>query len=259
MIGLSFHRDDSWSVQLVPAGSSTRSHRAGSVGSAGCFAVAVACTRQLDGHRGIALFRCGRHHHAGGLFPDRLATGFPPRVCGAGDIARPRGRVHVPRGWSMKIGFLALSGIRAHDPELLALGLTLPALSAAASDRIAPSCPSVSRRLHPGCHDSNTSRPRLTHDRRCYRAISGLSTSAQDSSGYAIARRCARPGSALPWAGARYRPAEGSAAVADYGCRRGRARVACRRRSRGSTGSAAHLPCGGISIRRCGASARAPV
>ena len=26
----------------------------------------------------------------------------------------------------MKIGFLALSGIRAHDPELLALGLTLP-------------------------------------------------------------------------------------------------------------------------------------
>ena len=26
----------------------------------------------------------------------------------------------------MKIGLLALSGIRAHDPELLALGLTLP-------------------------------------------------------------------------------------------------------------------------------------
>ena len=26
----------------------------------------------------------------------------------------------------MKIGFLAMSGIRAHDPELLKLGLTLP-------------------------------------------------------------------------------------------------------------------------------------
>ena len=26
----------------------------------------------------------------------------------------------------MKIGFLAMSGIRAHDPELLELGLTLP-------------------------------------------------------------------------------------------------------------------------------------
>src|SRR4029079_10777775 len=31
-----------------------------------------------------------------------------------------------PRRGSMKIGFLALSGIRAHDPDLLALGLTLP-------------------------------------------------------------------------------------------------------------------------------------
>jgi hypothetical protein len=32
----------------------------------------------------------------------------------------------------MRIGFLALSGIRACDPELLALGLTLPVSSNAA-------------------------------------------------------------------------------------------------------------------------------
>src|SRR6185295_15468843 len=63
---------------------------------------------------------------AGGLLPDRVADRFPSCVRAAGDGARARRALHLLRRAVMKIGLLALSGIRAHDPDLLALGLTLP-------------------------------------------------------------------------------------------------------------------------------------
>ena len=196
-------------LQLVPSPArSTRSHRAGRARDheRGVFAVAVACTRQLDGHGGIAVFRCGRHHHAGGMFPDRLATGFPPRVCGAGDIPRSRGRVHVPRGWSMKIGFLALSGIRAHDPELLALGLTLPGF--VNRSKAIASLPSLGLLYLAACTpEGHESILRGGGDGNeptdVYAAISWRSARSR----HRCSRRtrsptgCARRGSASPWAG----------------------------------------------------------
>src|SRR4030095_7023488 len=63
---------------------------------------------------------------AGGLFSDRLAKVVPAGVFSAGGRAGAGGCVHVDRRPAMKIGFLAMSGVRAHDPELLKLGLTLP-------------------------------------------------------------------------------------------------------------------------------------
>src|SRR5436853_233779 len=44
----------------------------------------------------------------------------------AGRVAHRRGCAHDSGRLVVNIGFLAMSGIRAHDPELLKLGLTLP-------------------------------------------------------------------------------------------------------------------------------------
>src|SRR5205823_9224920 len=67
-----------------------------------------------------------RRRHAGGLLSHRLARIVPPPVLHSRRRPDARGGVHDPWRHAMKIGFLAMSGIRAHDPVLLKLGLSLP-------------------------------------------------------------------------------------------------------------------------------------
>src|SRR5262245_37029353 len=79
-----------------------------------------------NGGGGIFLFHCRRAHHAARLLSCRLEGSVSSTIRAPGgvvDRCRPSRLV-----WRspMKIGFLALSGLRAHDPKLLALGLTLP-------------------------------------------------------------------------------------------------------------------------------------
>src|SRR5205814_1588994 len=67
-----------------------------------------------------------RRHDARGLFLEQLARRFSLPVFHPGhcvDRCCPPNLADWP---AMKIGFLAMSGLRAHDPKLLALGLTLP-------------------------------------------------------------------------------------------------------------------------------------
>src|SRR3982750_2423900 len=52
------------------------------------------------------------------------AVSPPCRNSGGGAVGG--GRPDVTRSQTMKIGLLAMSGVRAHDPVLLKLGLTLP-------------------------------------------------------------------------------------------------------------------------------------
>ena len=100
----------------------------------------------------------------------------------------------------MKIGFLALSGIRAHDPELLALGLTLPGscIAARRSRRSQPR-PAVSggRARRPD-HELEYSkrRPTARSRRRCIACdLVAISTfSAQVFEAYAIADRLRQAG-----------------------------------------------------------------
>ena len=55
-----------------------------------------------------------------------LARSVSPPVHHSGVALVGGGRPDVDRSQAMKIGFLAMSGVRAHDPKLLELGLTLP-------------------------------------------------------------------------------------------------------------------------------------
>lgn len=67
-----------------------------------------------------------RIHNAPGLFPERMEAGISAFVFHPRYRVDRRRRHHSESGAAMKIGFLAMSGLRAHDPELLKLGLTLP-------------------------------------------------------------------------------------------------------------------------------------
>src|SRR5262249_13942841 len=75
--------------------------------------------------RVCALF-CRRCDDAGRLLPHRMERTFPASLFHSGALSDQRGGAGSERGFAMKIGFLAMSGIRAHDPKLLKLGLTLP-------------------------------------------------------------------------------------------------------------------------------------
>src|SRR5262245_6746647 len=55
-----------------------------------------------------------------------METSFSSPVCCPRDGSCARCPFYAGWGTTMKIGFLAMSGIRAHDPKLLELGLTLP-------------------------------------------------------------------------------------------------------------------------------------
>src|SRR5262245_40508648 len=55
-----------------------------------------------------------------------MAACAATRFCHSGWSADRRGRFDGDRRCARKIGLLAMSGVRAHDQELLALGLTLP-------------------------------------------------------------------------------------------------------------------------------------
>src|SRR6266540_3922856 len=74
----------------------------------------------------IAWFHHRRRRHASRVLSHRLARIVPASVLHPRGCADARRRVHHPWRRAMKIGFLAMSGIRAHDPALLELGLTLP-------------------------------------------------------------------------------------------------------------------------------------
>src|SRR5205823_1970585 len=61
------------------------------------------------------------------LLPHRVAYGFPASLPRSGSRGAPRSRRPARRmGGAMRLGLLAMSGVRAHNPELTALGLTLP-------------------------------------------------------------------------------------------------------------------------------------
>src|SRR6185437_11547020 len=76
---------------------------------------------------GIAWAACRRHHDADLLFSVRVAKADAPSVshsrrrCNRGNRGDSRRMVEA-----MKLGLIAMSGVRAHNPELTALGLTLP-------------------------------------------------------------------------------------------------------------------------------------
>src|SRR6516165_6376750 len=55
-----------------------------------------------------------------------METSFSSPVCCPRDGSCARCPFYAGWGTTMKIGFLAMSGIRAHDEKLLKLGLTLP-------------------------------------------------------------------------------------------------------------------------------------
>src|SRR6185437_8920389 len=76
---------------------------------------------------GIAWAACRRHHDADLLFSVRVAKADAPSVSHS-RRRRNRGNRGDSRGMveAMKLGLIAMSGVRAHNPELTALGLTLP-------------------------------------------------------------------------------------------------------------------------------------
>src|SRR5262249_1359993 len=74
---------------------------------------------------GIGRFPRRRRGHAGGVFLNRAERVVSAVVLRAGVVACVGSRICLARSAFMKIGFLAMGGIRAHDPELLRLGLPL--------------------------------------------------------------------------------------------------------------------------------------
>src|SRR6185503_14319550 len=89
-------------------------------------AVAVAASRLVVVGRGLAVLRDRRHRDAVRVLPGCLEKALPAPLPRARSRPPAGGGLHPRRRWTMKIGLLAMSGIRAHDPELLVLGLTLP-------------------------------------------------------------------------------------------------------------------------------------
>src|SRR5207244_5493867 len=67
-----------------------------------------------------------RHHHAACLLSIGLARALSEIFPRNGRGSRRRGRSDFFGSSPMNIGLLAMSGVRAHDPKLLELGLTLP-------------------------------------------------------------------------------------------------------------------------------------
>ena len=123
----------------------------------------------------------------------------------------------------MKIGFLAMSGVRAHDPELLRLGLTLPGF--VERSKVVASLPSLGllylAAVTPPGHElkyfeaeSDRSEPKEIYD--C--DLVAISTfSAQVFEAYAIADRLRRNGVRVAMGGLHVtvRPEE-AAAHADF-------------------------------------------
>jgi len=69
-----------------------------------------------------------RRDDARGLLPQRLARRVPLPLLHSGQRPGDRRRSDSSGRFAMKIGFLAMSGLRAHDPKLLELGMTLPGI-----------------------------------------------------------------------------------------------------------------------------------
>src|SRR5207249_9677483 len=90
----------------------------------------------------IARLRRLSCNDAGMLLHDGVAHRFPLSVshsCGGGSGGTRWADRRLVR--HMKIGLLAMSGVRAHDPELTALGLTLPGF--VERNRVIASLPSL--------------------------------------------------------------------------------------------------------------------
>src|SRR5688500_11881138 len=76
------------------------------------------------------------------LFPDGLAAGLPLSLSDSGrGGGRRRGRADRGLDRAMRLGLLAMSGVRAHNAELTALGLTLPGF--VERSRVVASLPSL--------------------------------------------------------------------------------------------------------------------
>ncbi len=96
------------------------------------------------------LLLAGAVADAAGLFSDRVAPALSPFLFYPGRPVGRSGWANLIRWSAMKIDFLAMSGVRAHDKKLLELGLTLPGF--VERSRIIASLPepwaALSRRLH---------------------------------------------------------------------------------------------------------------
>ena len=160
----------------------------------------------------------------------------------------------------MKIGFLALSGIRAHDPDLLALGLTLPgfvnrskAIAALPSLGLLylAACTPDGHELHYFEAEADGTEPAEVYT--C--DLVAISTfSAQVFEAYAIARRLRAAGVRVAMGGLHVTvlPEEAAARRRLRDCRRRRARLAGDRGRGTAWRTRPHLPCGGLSPGRCG-------
>src|SRR5262249_26062496 len=113
---------------LSPAHRSVGAHLAGGIGHAECpvWNVAVASRLALAVAGGVGLLYHRRPHHAGRLLPERLEGTIPISVLHPRQRPGAGGPFYIARSGDMRIGFLAMSGVRAHDPKLLQLGMTLP-------------------------------------------------------------------------------------------------------------------------------------
>jgi radical SAM superfamily enzyme YgiQ (UPF0313 family) len=161
--------------------------------------------------------------HAGGLLPDRVEKNLLHLVCDSGCIIDFSLPSDIVGSTSMKIGFLAMSGIRAHDPELLKMGLTLPGV--VERSQVVASLPSLGllylaavtppgHELHYFEAEADGSEPAAAYT--C--DLVAISTfSAQVFEAYAIADRLRRAGVRVAMGGLHVsvRPEEASA-HADY-------------------------------------------
>src|SRR5262249_49064844 len=113
---------------LPPPPLPPRAHRPGGARHAQCALCPGPGPRlaYAAGSGGGAGLHYRRPLHAARLLPERLATRLPATLRRPRRRPAARGPLHPERRSPVKIGLLAMSGIRAHDAELLALGLTLP-------------------------------------------------------------------------------------------------------------------------------------
>ncbi len=98
--------------------------------------------RNKPSHR-FNLVLSGCRNHASVLLPCRLEEAAQASIPNTGSLGLERGRRHPDElDFEMKLGLIAMSAVRAHNPELTALGLTLPGF--VDRNRIVASLPSLS-------------------------------------------------------------------------------------------------------------------
>ena len=129
-IGLFFHRETGWAATV--RGGADDSTRTYFVFRHGIPESGVRPVRAASGSRACSVgrihgFRGRCPHHADGLFLVRVAHWVPtPFFIPVASSDRGLGRFPFPGSPPMKIGLIAMSGVRACDPELVRLGMTLP-------------------------------------------------------------------------------------------------------------------------------------